>query len=89
MGKICFLQPSTAWNAAVPYSLPKDIGDKLIKWKKETLSGNFKHFIEAYQELPNILGYFALYPEDPNQAVIMANQGRSIPSSLITRPLPC
>ena len=45
-------------------------------WKKETLSGKFKHFTEAYQELLNILGYLALDPEDPNQAVIMANLGR-------------
>ena len=65
-----------AWNAAVPYSLPKDIGDRLIEWKKETLSGKFKHFTEAYQELLNILGYLGLDPEDPNQAVIMANLGR-------------
>ncbi len=65
-----------AWEAAVPYSLPKDIGDKLIKWKKETLSGKFNHFTEAYQELLNILGYLSLNPEEPNQAVIMANLGR-------------
>jgi DNA helicase-2/ATP-dependent DNA helicase PcrA len=65
-----------AWKAAVPYSLSDDVGDKLKTWKNETLSGNFKHFTEAYQELLNILGYLALDPEDPNQAVIMANLGR-------------
>ena len=65
-----------AWNAAVPYSLPKDIGDKLKTWKEEILSGKFKHFTEAYQELLNILGYLDLDPDDPNQAVIMANLGR-------------
>ncbi|MFZ2471377.1 MAG: ATP-dependent DNA helicase [Methanothrix sp.] len=65
-----------AWKAAVSYSLPKDIGDKLKTWKNETLSGKFKHFTEAYQDLLNILGYLALDPEDPNQAVIMANLGR-------------
>jgi len=65
-----------AWKAAVPYSLPNDIVDKLMTWKNETLSGKFKHFTEAYQELLNILGYLALDPEDPNQAVIMANLGR-------------
>jgi DNA helicase-2/ATP-dependent DNA helicase PcrA len=65
-----------AWEAAVPYSLPKDLGEKLKTWKNETLSGKFKHFTEAYQVLLNILGYLALDPEDPNQAVIMANLGR-------------
>ena len=65
-----------AWRASVPYSLPEDIGDRLIKWKKETLSGKFNHFTEAYQELLNILGYLSLNPEEPNQAVIMANLGR-------------
>jgi len=65
-----------AWKAAVPYSLPNDMEDKLKIWKSETLSGKFKHFTEAYQKLLNILGYLALDPEDPNQAVIMANLGR-------------
>jgi len=65
-----------AWKAAVPYSLPEDIGNELIRWKKETLSGKFNHFTEAYQELLNILGYLSLDPEEPNQAVIMANLGR-------------
>ncbi|NMC18729.1 MAG: ATP-dependent helicase [Chloroflexi bacterium] len=65
-----------AWRAAVPYSLPNDMADKLKIWKSETLSGKFKHFTEAYQKLLNILGYLALDPEDPNQAVIMANLGR-------------
>jgi DNA helicase-2/ATP-dependent DNA helicase PcrA len=66
----------SAWKAAVPYSLPDDIGDKLKTWKNETLTGKFKHFTEAYQDLLNVLGYLALDPEDPNQAVIMANLGR-------------
>ena len=65
-----------AWKAAVPYPLPEDIGDRLKTWKNAILSGEFKHFTEAYQELLNILGYLALDPEDPNQAVIMANLGR-------------
>ena len=65
-----------AWKAAVPYSLPNDMVDKLKMWKSETLSGKFEHFTGAYQELLNILGYLAFDPEDPNQAVIMANLGR-------------
>jgi DNA helicase-2/ATP-dependent DNA helicase PcrA len=65
-----------AWQAAVPYSLPKETGDRLKVWKKETLSGRFSHFTAAYHELLNILGYLALDPEDPAQAVIMANLGR-------------
>ena len=65
-----------SWNAAVPYSLPNDIGDKLRTWREETLSGKFDHFTGAYHELLNILGYLALDPGDPNQAVIMANLGR-------------
>jgi DNA helicase-2/ATP-dependent DNA helicase PcrA len=38
--------------------------------------GEFKHFTAAYQNLLTILGYLALDPEDPNQAVIMANLSR-------------
>jgi DNA helicase-2/ATP-dependent DNA helicase PcrA len=65
-----------AWKAAVPYPLPNDMAGKLKTWKSETLSGKFEHFTGAYQELLNILGYLALDPEDPNQAVVMANLGR-------------
>jgi len=65
-----------AWQAAVPYSLPDTLGVRLDTWKKDTLSGRFRHFTEAYQELLNILGYQALDPEDPSQAVVMANLGR-------------
>jgi len=65
-----------AWKAAVPYHLPEDIGDRLKTWKNTVLSGEFKHFTEAYQELLNILGYLALDPDDSNQAVVMANLGR-------------
>jgi len=65
-----------AWRAAVPYPLPEDIVDRLKAWKGMVLSGKFEHFTEAYQGLLNILGYLSLDPEDPNQAVIMANLGR-------------
>jgi len=65
-----------AWGRAVPYPLPEDIVDRLKAWKNMVLSGTFKHFTEAYQELLNILGYLALDPEDPTQTVIMANLGR-------------
>jgi DNA helicase II / ATP-dependent DNA helicase PcrA len=65
-----------AWKAAVPYSLPEGIGERLKAWKSTVLAGEFEHFTEAYQNLLNLLGYLALDPEDPNQAVIMANLGR-------------
>ena len=65
-----------AWKAAVPYSLPGGIEDRLKTWKNTVLSGEFKHFTEAYQSLLTLLGYLALDPEDANQAVIMANLGR-------------
>ena len=65
-----------AWKAAVPYFLPEGIEDRLKGWKNMVLSGEFEHFTEAYQNLLNLLGYLALDPEDPNQAVIMANLGR-------------
>jgi DNA helicase-2/ATP-dependent DNA helicase PcrA len=65
-----------AWKAAVPYPLPEDLEDQLKTWKSMVLTGQFKHFTEAYQQLLTLLGYLALDPEDPNQAVIMANLGR-------------
>ena len=71
-----------AWEAAVPFSLPGDLEEKLIKWSEATLSGKFEHFTESYQELLRTLGYLSLDPDDPNQAVIMANLGRF--NSLLT-----
>jgi hypothetical protein len=55
-----------AWKAAIPYSLLKDILDRLKAWKSMVLSGAFEHFNEPYHELLNILGYLALDAEDPN-----------------------
>jgi DNA helicase-2/ATP-dependent DNA helicase PcrA len=75
-GQDMFYAALNAWRAAVPYSLPDDIEADLNKWKKETLSGRFRHFTEAYQELLNILGYLALDPAESSQAVVMANLGR-------------
>jgi len=75
-GQDMFRAALHAWRSAVPYPLPEDIESKLIEWKKDALSGKFRHFTEAYQELLNILAYPALDPADPGQAVVMANLGR-------------
>lgn len=71
-----------AWQSAVPYSPPGNTEKKLNEWKDLTLSGKYDHFTEAYQELLRTLGYLNLDPNDPNQAVIMANLGRF--NSLLT-----
>ena len=71
-----------AWQSIAPYTLPDDIAKQLIKWKDLTLSGKFEHFTGVYQELLRTLGYLNLDPDDPNQAVIMANLGRF--NSLLT-----
>jgi len=70
------------WQSVVPYTLPDDIAKQINKWKDLTLSGKFEHFTEVYQELLRTLGYLNLDPEDPNQAVMMANLGRF--NSLLT-----
>jgi len=71
-----------AWQLATPFILPEDIEEKLIKWREATLSGQYEHFTEAYQDLLRTLGYLSLDPDNPNQAVIMANLGRF--NSLLT-----
>lgn len=71
-----------AWQSVVPYTLPDDIAKQVIKWKDQTLSGEFEHFTEVYQELLKTLGYLNLDPEDTIQAVMMANLGRF--NSLLT-----
>jgi DNA helicase-2/ATP-dependent DNA helicase PcrA len=71
-----------SWQSVVPYTLPDDVANQIIKWKTLTLSGKFEHFTEVYQELLRTLGYLNLDPDDPNQAVIMANLGRF--NSLLT-----
>jgi len=71
-----------AWQSVVPHTLPDNVANQIIKWKNLTLSGEFEHFTEVYQELLRTLGYLNLDPDDPNQAVIMANLGRF--NSLLT-----
>lgn len=71
-----------AWQSVVPYTLPDDIAKQVAKWKDQTLSGEFEHFTEVYQELLKTLGYLNLDPEDSIQAVMMANLGRF--NSLLT-----
>lgn len=71
-----------AWQSVVPYTLPDDTAKQIIEWKDLTLSGEFEHFTEVYQELLRTLGYLNLNPDDPNQAVMMANLGRF--NSLLT-----
>jgi len=65
-----------AWQSVAPFTLSDDISEQIIKWKDRTLSGEFEHFTEVYQELLRTLGYLNLDPDEPVQAVMMANLGR-------------
>lgn len=71
-----------AWQSVVPYALSADIANQIIKWKDRTLSGEFENFTEVYQELLRTFGYLNLDPDEPTQAVMMANLGRF--NSLLT-----
>lgn len=64
------------WRKVVPFSLPDNLRDQLINWKKQVHNEEFKNFKEVYFSLLTLLGYQKLDPTDKNQATIMANLGR-------------
>lgn len=64
------------WESATSISLSIFKKKDLYQWKKRLLSGDFKHFTEAYQELLTILGFLSLDPLNRLHATVLANLGR-------------
>lgn len=71
------------WNSGVSgCRLHGEIVKQLENWKKKVLDSKHESFTEAYHDLLILLNYLNLNPDNPIDAVVMANLGRF--SSLLT-----
>jgi len=56
--------------------LPDTYEESVRAWREKARSGDYANLVSLYYELLDILGYKSLDPNEPLQAVVMANLGR-------------
>ncbi|MDN7026011.1 Dna2/Cas4 domain-containing protein [Methanoculleus sp. FWC-SCC1] len=65
------------WKEVIPGgTLPGDIGERLSAWKAAAAGEAFPDLITMYYDLLNTLSYQRFDPQDPGDAVALANLGK-------------
>ncbi|MBP7411262.1 MAG: UvrD-helicase domain-containing protein [Methanoculleus sp.] len=65
------------WKAVTPGGiLPGDLVERLSAWKTAAAGEIYPDLISMYYDLLNTLGYQQLNPQDPEDAIALANLGR-------------